>query len=137
MICNGCGEEKKHQAKGLCAKCYQRMRYQKWREENPNDVSKSQKKWRDNNPEKVKKAQKEWRNDNPEKVKQTHDRYYINHYHEISERQRMRYQKWREENPKYETNTCKMLKQHHDDMKDDPESLSTEFIQNLIGVECK
>lgn len=32
---------------------------------------------------------------------------------------------------------CNTLKKHADDLKDDPERLSTEFMQNLIGVECK
>ena len=30
--------------------------------------------------------------------------------------------------------TCKILKRHHSDMKDDPESLSTEFMQEMIGM---
>ena len=32
--------------------------------------------------------------------------------------------------------TCELIKHHHNDLKDDPESLSTEFIQKLIGVGC-
>jgi len=33
--------------------------------------------------------------------------------------------------------SCKILTQHHDEMKDDPEHLSTEFMKNLIGAKCK
>lgn len=33
-------------------------------------------------------------------------------------------------------NVCNTLKKHADDLKDDPERLSTEFMQNLIGVQC-
>ena len=33
--------------------------------------------------------------------------------------------------------TCDTLKDHHEDLKHDPESLSTEFIQQLIGSKCK
>lgn len=32
---------------------------------------------------------------------------------------------------------CNILKKHAIDLKDDPERLSTEFLQNLIGIECK
>lgn len=32
---------------------------------------------------------------------------------------------------------CKILKKHHDEMKDDPEHLTTEFLQKLIGTRCK
>lgn len=32
--------------------------------------------------------------------------------------------------------TCGFLKQHVHDLKDDPERLSTEFIQKMIGVKC-
>jgi len=31
---------------------------------------------------------------------------------------------------------CKMLEKHHTKMKDDPESLSTEFMQMIIGRDC-
>lgn len=33
--------------------------------------------------------------------------------------------------------TCSILKQHAYDLKDDPERLSTEFLQKMIGVKCK
>jgi len=36
----------------------------------------------------------------------------------------------------YKGQTCNIIKKHHVDMKDDPESLSTEFIQNIIGIKC-
>ncbi len=32
---------------------------------------------------------------------------------------------------------CAILKKHHLKLKDDPERLTTEFMQNLIGVKCK
>jgi hypothetical protein len=31
---------------------------------------------------------------------------------------------------------CDIIKQHHEEMKDDPEHLSTEFLQKLIKVDC-
>ena len=33
--------------------------------------------------------------------------------------------------------TCRIIKKHHEEMKDDPEHLTTEFIKNLIGINCK
>lgn len=33
--------------------------------------------------------------------------------------------------------TCDILKQHANELRDDPERLSTEFMQKMIGVECK
>ena len=32
--------------------------------------------------------------------------------------------------------TCTLLKLHHEDLKDDPESLSLEFLQQIIGIKC-
>ena len=31
---------------------------------------------------------------------------------------------------------CKLIQDHHEKMKDDPESMSTEFLESMIGVEC-
>jgi len=33
--------------------------------------------------------------------------------------------------------TCTTITEHHETMKDDPEHLSTDFIQKLIGKDCK
>lgn len=32
--------------------------------------------------------------------------------------------------------TCKTIRKHHGEMKDDPEHLTTEFIQQMINVKC-
>ena len=32
--------------------------------------------------------------------------------------------------------TCEILKKHHKTLKKDPERLSTEFMQKLIGIDC-
>lgn len=32
---------------------------------------------------------------------------------------------------------CTILKDHAENMKDDPERLSTSFLQKIIGIECK
>jgi hypothetical protein len=31
---------------------------------------------------------------------------------------------------------CKIIKEHHEDMKDDPEHLTTEFLKSLLRVDC-
>jgi len=31
---------------------------------------------------------------------------------------------------------CEILKKHHETLKEDPECLSTEFMQKLIGIDC-
>lgn len=33
--------------------------------------------------------------------------------------------------------TCNLIREHHETMKDDPEHLPTEFIQTIIGIKCK
>jgi len=35
------------------------------------------------------------------------------------------------------TSTCSTIRKHHENMKDDPERLSTEFLQNILGRKCK
>jgi hypothetical protein len=32
--------------------------------------------------------------------------------------------------------TCEIIKKHHEKLKEDPDHLSTEFIQKLIGIDC-
>ena len=36
----------------------------------------------------------------------------------------------------FKKQTCDLVKKHHEDLKDDPESLSTDFLKKLINVEC-
>ena len=76
-----------------------------------------------------KEAKRKWREQNPEKVKEIacksnkirNDRglnKWVPH-HEI------------------ENETCEIIKKHHEDMEGDPESLTTEFIQQIIGRKCE
>ena len=38
---------------------------------------------------------------------------------------------------KYERNrVCRLLYRHHEDMSGDPEHLTTEFLQSIIGINC-
>jgi hypothetical protein len=32
--------------------------------------------------------------------------------------------------------TCQIIKKHHEILKEDPERLSTDFIQKIIGIDC-
>jgi hypothetical protein len=44
------------------------------------------------------------------------------------------------ENPKPRgrkpTSVCNLIKMHHEEMRDDPEHLSTDFLKNLLRVDC-
>ena len=40
------------------------------------------------------------------------------------------------ETPTARENACEILKKHHETLKKDPEHLSTEFMQKLIGIDC-
>jgi hypothetical protein len=33
--------------------------------------------------------------------------------------------------------TCKIITEHHEQMKDDPEHLTTDFIQKVVGEKCE
>ena len=33
-------------------------------------------------------------------------------------------------------NACDIIKQHHEDMKDDPERLTTDFVKRIVNIEC-
>lgn len=73
-------------------------------------------KLRDENPEKYKADHAAWnaawRNRNPDKVKAAE-----------AKTARVR--------------TCRIIKRHEAEMSDDPEALTTEFIKNMIGIECE
>ena len=129
MVCSICGCEK-ILAKGLCNKCYQKKRLQ----DNPDLYVKK------------KKYIAEYQKTHPEKVKQWKENYKNKDIERYNKLRRLYIQKYYERNPEkkiesfermHERNVCKILKKHTDDLKDDPERLSTEFIQNLIGIKRK
>jgi hypothetical protein len=53
----------------------------------------------------------------------------------MSESQRKRYGTDPETPPARE-NACEILKKHRETLREDPERLSTEFMQKLIGIDC-
>ena len=53
----------------------------------------------------------------------------------MSEAQRKRYGTYRKK-PTGREITCEIIKEHHGTLKEDPEHLSTDFIQKIIGINC-
>ena len=76
------------------------------------------KKWKENNKESMDIYRQKWIENNPEKIK-----VYIPHP-----------RKTKEEKIKIET--CEILKEHKEIMKDDPERLTTSFLKKIIHVDC-
>ena len=105
-ICRKCKNDGKITAFGLCRKCYAK-KY--------------------NTRPEVK-----------ERTKKYHREYYARP--EVKERQRERNKEYNGrpdvKDKRMENEVCSILKKHHTDMKDDPESLSTEFMQEMIGIKC-
>ena len=66
--------------------------------------------------EAIKKYRKKWVKDHPDVVKDAFKKFA--------------------ENPKY--SPCAVfIRRHHEELKDDPEHLTTEFLVNLTGCECE
>lgn len=133
MICRLCGEEKPHNAHGMCKKCYDREGYIKrmasgaykphtikcidchvvYKSATKNTLRcrschikyKKQKIVCTSCGELKKHAAKQL-------CKSCYDKYYT------------------------KRKTCGILKKHHEDMKNDPEALTTEFIQEMVNVDC-
>ena len=134
-ICSHCKQEKsisefyknrnsKDGHTGQCKTCFSKYASFKWK----------------NDPEYRKKSNEHWkvyskqrRAKDPEyrkKIYKAHEKYikkrikvdpeFSRHQTELS----------------YKHKICKLIKKHHVDLKDDPEHLTTEFIQKLIGVKC-
>jgi len=43
---------------------------------------------------------------------------------------------YRSKHPSTPSWVCRIIQQHHEEMKDDPERLSTDFIQKIVGRKC-
>ena len=82
--------------------------------------------------------------------KKYHKQYYEDHKEACNESSMNRYLKLKAENPeklaeinkkakekKARKDTCEILKKHHKDLADDPERLSTEFLNEIIGRKCE
>jgi len=72
--------------------------------------------------------------DDPERIKnmikKSQQKYHQKKYDENPSMKKESLERFRR------SQVCKIIKKHHNDMKDDPESLSTEFMQEMIGVNC-
>jgi len=58
----------------------------------------------------------------------------ISHYNGVRESTKEEIKRKEEMKDK---DVCEILKEHHNDLKNDPEHLHTEFLENLIGVSCQ
>lgn len=97
------------------------------------------KKYREDNPGVVRKRRKDYNKKHPDVISAQQTRYRKTHRKEENARAK----KWRQNNPErfeeiqHKYRVCKILKNHAADLRDDPERLSTEFLQTLIGYKCE
>lgn len=88
---------------------------------------------------------REWRENNKDKIIERRRTYYQENKDILAEKGKL----WQEENKdrwneiqrksiqkRNKNLTCNILKAHHEELKDDPERLSTDFINQLIGTKC-
>ena len=71
-----------------------------------------ERKRREENPEKDSVNRAAWRAKNPDKVKASEIKSALKR-------------------------TCRIIKRHEAEMSDDPEALTTDFIKNMIGIDCE
>jgi len=81
--------------------------------------------------DKVLESIKKWKKKNPEKQKEYNKTYNAKRYAKNPELLKENFDKL------HKAQVCKIIKNHHEDLKDDPERLSTDFIQRLIGIKCE
>lgn len=118
--------------KEMCKTCYSR----KYREEHPERQKRDRecsKKYAKEHPDKIKKWRREWQRKNPDKVRE-HQRRYREKHPEVKIKA-LNYLK-KHEKDIHKKQVCRILKKHAEDLKDDPERLSTEFLQKIIGIKC-
>lgn len=133
LICKSCGKEKEIYAKELCKLCYDRN----WLKNNPEAYRKQKERiqeWRIRNPEKVKRMKKRWRDAHPEQAKEVQrnsTKRYLETHPEAKIKALKSLTKLKE------SAVCNILKKHSEDLKNDTERLSTEFLQSMLGVKCK
>lgn len=90
ITCAECGQEKPHEAHGLCKKCYSNQYrrdnpdyHKQWYQDNKEKKKEYDRQWYQDNKETKKEYLKQWRRDNPD---------YHKHYHK----------QWRRDNPEKE-----------------------------------
>jgi len=136
--CTQCGIKKPIIAKGLCSSCYSKQ----WLKDNPekHELRKIKQKekareWKLKNPEKTQEYIKNWRINNPERYKELRKAQNLRYLERHPEKKAESLKNLNERINKLRT--CNILKKHAEEMKDDPEHLSTKFLQKLIGINCK
>ncbi len=109
--CSQCGAEI---GRGdLCMRCYQK----KYRAEHRERCKQLRTDWMARNSEKYKETVRRYQKNHPEQIKESHRKYY--------EKQKAK----RQPRKKKESEKCRILKKHIETLKDDPNRLSTAFIQ--------
>lgn len=124
-----CHPDRKHNAKGLCKRCYMRQwkrnnpdkiraQYKKWVEKNPNGNAEKARRYKAMYPERVRAKnqrwndanrdyRKKWKKDNPDKVKK---------YYEDWRRKNPNYNKdWQEAHPDFEERVRKIWRKENPD----------------------
>jgi len=87
----------------------------------------------------IKEYQKKYRKRNKNKIRKYYLDYYYKHKEKINKKNREYYFKNKRNIDRKQriTKCIKILKEHHEKLKDDPEHLTTEFLSNLIGCNCE
>ena len=122
-------------ALGLCRKCYgERPGIKEWRH-------KQGKEWRKNNPERAKELYTRWRQEHPEKAEEIRKNAYERRKAKKHLKRKAELEEYKKTHPgatkiprktRVSKKLCSILKKHAEDLKDDPERLSTDFIQNML-----
>ncbi len=131
-VCSQCGKEQ-IKAKCLCASCYNKQYFK----DNPKKYEHQKRRtsqWNKDNPEKVKETRKKWKINNPDRVKEHRKRDNLKYFKTHPEQKAKALESLKNI---FKAQTCKILREHAKEMKDDPEHLTTEFMQKLIGIKCK
>jgi acetyl-CoA carboxylase beta subunit len=72
------------------------------------------------------------------RCKSCYNKYYLQKYHTDLKFQKRCANSAREHNHKrYNREICEILGRHHKAYQSDPDHLTTEFLQDLIGINCK
>lgn len=75
-------------------------------------------------------ANARWAANNPDKMKAMNHRQYLRRKKANPNITKQ----WWKDAQKTKNDTCEIITKHNEDLKDDPESLSTEFIMEMTGI---
>lgn len=90
----------------------------------------STKNWQRNNKDRLKEIHNNWKMRNPEKLKECVSSWKSRNHEKVKQYVKRSYQR------RQQKDCCEIIRQHHEDLKDDPERLSSDFIKSLVRVKC-